>query len=123
MSLATWKKEFYRTPADKVSERNALEHSIKKWIGLLPKNRKKHNVRLGRYILSDIKNNILHINGGSCALCVCYVDDCAVCPLSTVGNARTIAPCHDEYLDAIDNGKVTPMIRLLRKAKKKGLNK
>lgn len=121
MSLATWRREFYRTPANEVSTNKALEHSIKKWTGLLPKNRKRHEVKLNDCTLRDAKGNILDIDGDSCALCMCYDDICMSCPLSIVSKDGITSPCHNEYLDAMNKNKVTPMIRLLKKAQKKGL--
>lgn len=119
MSLATWKKEFYRIPANKVSKRYALKHSIKKWIGLLPKNRKKHGVKLVSCILVDAKNNELCISGNSCALCEQYGDDCIECPLFSVNDYSAVTPCHDEYTLAMDTNRVVPMINLLRRAQQK----
>lgn len=121
MSLATWKKEFYRTPADKVSKDKALEHSIKKWTGLLPRNRKKHGVKFSLGELKDAKSNKFNIDSSSCALCVCYNStgvDCANCLLSSVSDDEH--PCNEVYEDAFDNNKITPMIKLLKKAQKKG---
>ena len=34
MSLKSWKAEFYPVTASRVSKKNALEHSLKKWEGL-----------------------------------------------------------------------------------------
>lgn len=33
MSLKSWKKEFYKIPANKVSKRFAIQRSLKKWTG------------------------------------------------------------------------------------------
>lgn len=117
MSLATWKREFYRTPANKVSKRYALQHSIKKWIGLLPKNRKKHNVKLSDCALRD-KHNLLDIDSLTCALCIRYSNACSLCPVSVVSTSE-FGNCNDEYEDAMNTNKVTPMIKLLRKAQQK----
>ena len=113
MSLTSWKKEFYKTPANKVSKRFALEHSLRKWIGLLPKNRKKHSVRLASGCLYEKNGYILDIDCDSCALCSHYfnhLDDCGDCPLSH-------ADCNYAYGVMFDN-KVVPMINLLKKALK-----
>lgn len=117
MSLATWKKEFYRIPANKVSKNDALAHSIKKWTGLLPRNRKKHNVQLSDCTLRD-KHNLLDINSRSCALCVCHKDVCVACPVFVVSTNK-LGNCDDEYIDAMNNRKVAPMIKLLKKAQQK----
>lgn len=110
MSLASWKREFYRTPADKISKRYALRHSFKKWTGLLVKNRKKHQVVLHDATLSDNNRNKLEIDGNSCALCLVH-HYCLVCPLRDCGNAYVSMSCEN---------KVSPMINLLRRAIKKG---
>lgn len=120
MSLASWKKEFYRTPANKVSKRYALKHSIKKWIGLLRKNKEKHDVTLYRNTLADTKDNELYIDSRSCALCEIYNDDCTECPLASVGNnTDLLSPCSRVYKIAIDTKIVIPMIKLLQKAQQK----
>lgn len=81
MSLASWKKEFYRKPANKVSKRYALRHSLRKWIGLRSCNRKKHDVSLyegGLINNSDITNedfddfdcvDFFKIDDSTCSLC------------------------------------------------------
>lgn len=121
MSLASWKKEFYRTPANKVSQRYALKHSIKKWVGLLSKNRRKHKVILESGILFDNTHNELYIGSESCALCERYCDEegfCGNCPLSFVINSSdnpSDNPCGDAYCAMFKN-KVAPMINLLKRA-------
>lgn len=106
MSLASWKREFYRISADKVSRRNALKHSLKKWVGLLSRNRKKHRVDLIDGILRDDEWNTFSIDIGSCALCKHYFYDCEQCP---------IVNCEKQF-DCLFDNRVVPMINLLRKA-------
>ena len=74
MSLASWKEEFYPTPAYACPCDQALEHSILKWTGLLPENLEKHKVFLDGQYLRDPEspNCALRIDGDSCALCVHY---------------------------------------------------
>lgn len=36
MSLDTWKAEFYSIPAEEVAAKDAIQHSLTKWIGLRP---------------------------------------------------------------------------------------
>lgn len=132
MSLSSWKKEFYRTPADKVSKKYALRHSLKKWIGLEPSNLKKHNVILvdgnvvvnrsykyiDRYYLDDVAN--LGIDASSCALCQHFYSgsECIGCPLADAGFCciKNESP----YEKFVDGESATPMIRALEKALKKG---
>lgn len=107
MSLASWKKEFYRKPADQVSKRNALQHSLRKWVGLLHENREKHGVQLHLAILHDSREEELDINSDSCALCHCVDSHCVMCPLIS---------CTKEYRELRYHGRPTPMIYLIKKA-------
>lgn len=136
MSLATWKREFYRTLAHKVSKRYAVQHSLKKWIGLKPFNRKKHNVSLydGKLMNnSDIKKiekddpnraiDYLEIDDDTCALCRhfqsynCHDKYNEECPLAEVGACCTN---DDSPFDLfVSSGRISPMIKALEKAKKK----
>lgn len=44
MSLITWKAKFYPEPANaRMSKRDALLHSLRKWEGLTKENLKKHD--------------------------------------------------------------------------------
>lgn len=83
MSIETWKKEFYPVSAtSRMSKKAAIEHSIKKWEGLLPENLKKHVVVLDR--CGDIHDDEIRfeISDQSCALCQKYMHKCCVkCPL------------------------------------------
>lgn len=83
MSIETWKKEFYPVSAtSRMSKKAAIEHSIKKWEGLLPENLKKHEVVINQY--GDIHDDEINfeICDGSCALCQKYwAEYCAKCPL------------------------------------------
>lgn len=97
MSLKSWKEEFYPVDAEDVSEEDALEHSLRKWIGVKPENLKKHNV-FKRYGLRHItdpndKYDYMNIDSESCALCYWHFynsrdnvdvdapDQCETCPL------------------------------------------
>jgi len=134
MSLATWKKEFYPIPASKCKKKDALEHSLQKWIGLRKKNTDKHDVRkYGMRIESKSdKYDDLLIACKSCSLCMFYlkehhIDKCDTCPLSI---ARGGFACDfmftSPYGTYQDSHNPEPMIKLIRKAirqsKKKGGN-
>lgn len=87
MSLSTWKKEFYPTEAKNVKEADAVEQSLRKWIGLRRKNLAKHGVRHDMditYLIGDGNYNMV-IDGDSCALCQHYLSlnfkPCSDCPL------------------------------------------
>ena len=90
MSLKTWKKEFLPVTEnlDKLSTLEAIEHSVKKWEGLLEENLYKHKVlvygappRVGWPGFQSIP-----INDETCALCAKFSgnrweDACSNCPL------------------------------------------
>lgn len=119
MSLASWKKEFYKTKANKVSKRFALRHSLRKWIGLLSKNRKKHRVSLRNGTLYDDNNNTLEIDAKSCALCFHHPTHCAECPVATIIR-DTACPCGVAFFEMRDNNRVLPMVKLLKKTLEEG---
>ncbi len=129
MSFESWCKEFYPVDADKVPEGNALKHSLRKWEGLLPKNLKRHGLRLDRsgsrvrlLSFAGTVREFLIIDSSSCALCVhfwpddpCSSDFCARCPLSKIPNAvcQTVG---SPWIIFVDTGEPLPMIRALRGA-------
>lgn len=116
MSLATWKKKYYPMPARECPAALALQFDRRKWIGLLPQNRKKHGVRLttdqgvAGLILTD-GTHTLAINGSCCASCLAH-HFCVDCPLFD---------CQDDSLwDAFVNRKaVRPMLEHIERAIKK----
>ena len=120
MSLATWKKEFYPVPASKVSKKNALAHSLKKWEGLLKKNLKKHDVDRCYDFISD-ENSFLDIDCTSCALCLHHdsnFPDCRDCSLyESLGRACS-SFYGAEYEAFTRNGNAKPMFFALRRAAK-----
>lgn len=78
MSLASWKKEFYPTTAERMrdaSDIQLVKHSLRKWRGALPENCKKHRVSYASWYIhqgeSDYRNTFL-FGGDSCALCMAY---------------------------------------------------
>lgn len=66
MSKSTWLREFYCTPADKLSRRHPstffILHSLHKWTGALKKNLRKHNLTEPPIAFDDL----------SCSLCAIY---------------------------------------------------
>lgn len=93
MSRETWIQEFYPTPADSVPENHAVEHSLRKWRGLLPENLERHDVSFRDFAHSS---NAPLVSAGACALCFHYRHDwrrprleCPDCPLAA------ISPCND----------------------------
>lgn len=128
MSLETWKKKFYQIePTKGMTEREAIEHSILKWTGLLSANLKKHRLTLN-YRDAEIhefrkKYNRFYISDSSCALCVKYINPqeffakCNSCPLNRVLGGRC-----DRYQNPYwiwrTNGDPKPMIQALKKSLK-----
>lgn len=101
MSLATWKKEFYPKSANsRMSKRDAILHSIRKWEGLRKENLRKHGLKFEIVSKSIVDKNgsEMEIDVSSCALCVKYyysnknLDRCVECPLQkTLGR-----PCDQD---------------------------
>lgn len=139
MSLASWKKEFF----PKMPKRGvvaALQHSIRKWKGLLPKNLKKHGVYNFYPGVEERDEHIgpsLEFSSQNCALCRIYYEPknagwdpgwdpgCERCPIYKLRGRS----CHLEWKKAHDEhpDSCLPMIKLLegvlkkyRKSQKKG---
>ena len=117
MSLATWKKEFYPVTASaaaKYSWLRAIDHSLRKWTGLLPKNLKKHGAHINAWgDIEDDTNAELTIDENSCSLCakadVRGSKNCARCPiLINVG-----VKCTDAFREFMYTQDPKPMIKLL----------
>ena len=119
MSLQTWKNEFYPIPADKCRKKDAVVHSLRKWIGFRPENLARHEMG----VLDIMGRGPLGADG--CALCHKFeFGDCELCPLAL---ARDGVPCNDAndeygedsespYSHFLDNGDPEPMIAFLEKA-------
>lgn len=122
MSLKTWKKEFYpKAPTKKMTVREALEHSIRKWEGLRPENLERHEVLRSKYYwLADEANmDTFDINADSCALCKkFYLMDyeCTDCPLYQQLGKRCDANDRSPYVIWRTKGNPEPMIKALKKA-------
>lgn len=115
MSLKSWKKEFYKRPADRTSKKFALQHSIRKWTGLLKKNLRKHNVSLEYKLLIDDNDSSLCINSRTCALCEHFLRpySCPDCPISW-------EECRSKYSTFRIKGSALPMLNLLKAALRTG---
>lgn len=115
MSLATWKAEFYPIEADEVAIKDAIDHSLQKWLGLLPENLKKHNVTILDKCVQDLDDDrydpdYIVVGSESCSLCHHYHTDdptdededgdevyCELCPLYKVrGNVACDAERAEE---------------------------
>jgi hypothetical protein len=89
MSLDTWKAEFYPITAKECPVEQAIEHSLRKWLGLRPEALQQHGVRItcGNLANETGDGRIFLISSSSCALCALhYAEDddqpCASCPLA-----------------------------------------
>ena len=85
MSIKTWKAEFYPTkPTKRMSKKDAILHSLRKWEGLTKENLDKHGLDIICGNLYDENDDEFEINSDTCSLCVKYwhgEDECATCPL------------------------------------------
>jgi hypothetical protein len=138
MSIKTWKKEFYPTPANKVSERFALQHSLRKWLGLRKSALKRHNLYIHRGELYANESHALGdakfvADSSTCSLCVRYITylstsraasfACGNCPLYL---SRGEVPCYGSftvgkeetspYMSLVEKDDPEPMIKALQKA-------
>jgi hypothetical protein len=106
MSFETWMKEFYpvdaRYVACALSEREAIAHSLQKFIGLRHENLARHDVKLNtdfstKFVYDGCKKPTylgtdgLYINVFSCSLCMRFMTpdgdtDCYKCPIVKSGN-------------------------------------
>lgn len=108
-----------------MSRIEAIEHSIRKWTGMLPKNLETHGVEIwGRDLVARTKTGLgtttLTIDSQSCALCALYYDDglCSDCPLyKSLGDTK----CDAEgapFVMWLNTDDVKPMIKSLKEALK-----
>ena len=137
MSMKTWKAKYYPVVASKVSKKNALQHSLQKWLGLLPSVLKKHGLWAADSCIGNVieirGDNVhlgdegdLEINWSTCALCHHFAyksdadnDCCAGCPLNEVLGE----PCDSSddngdspYWTFVCHNDPKPMIAGLKKA-------
>lgn len=98
MSWETWQAEFY--PKDAIHTevgREAIEHSLQKWRGLIPENLQKHGIDQRGAGLYEGTDFCLLITSSTCSLCIHYWDEyaeecCETCPLAKTG----WTPCDQE---------------------------
>lgn len=126
MSFKTWKKEFYPRPANtRMSVRGAIEHSLRKWQGLSPRNLKKHGMEITAGLFGPLReiNEIGHtevgmsIDSATCALCQMYVDRtgyCDECPLFKSLGHRCDSMYSQGPYNVFPRKGPGPMIRALR---------
>lgn len=120
-----WLKKFYPKPANKVSKKDAVNHSLKKWQGLLEI--KSYGIlRMNTDSKGHFgKDFYLVVDDSSCALCAHFIDEdteCPKCPLSIVrGGAKCATKRDDEEMSPYDlytkKNNPKPMIKWLEVAK------
>lgn len=121
MSIRSWKRKFYPVPASKVKERDALDHSIRKWEGLQPEALEKHGLdSIGGVLFERGTAREFEIHTGTCALCQHYLGgfNCIECPLSKLRDGQRCDCGRNNpwgHFGIRNNAK--PMLRLLKKAK------
>lgn len=91
MSAKTWLEEHYPVSAEKMTifgtDKELVQHALRKWSGLLPEALTKHGLDLEGNIVFNSDEPVIRINGSTCALCIKYVFDadaflaCKECPL------------------------------------------
>jgi len=122
MSLKSWKKIYYPVPAKKVSKRNAIAHSLRKWQGLFRSILREHGLRRDGVDIVGCKGEgtTFGVGADNCALCARYISTvsdehrrCAECPLLEF----TGEGCRDGQWTAFSLcGNPRPMIKALKKA-------
>lgn len=116
MSIATWKKEFY-SPISKVSKKNAVQHSLTKWIGLRPENIEKHDLEINLYseVYDPESMREFGINDTSCALCKWhqYSNEgcCETCPFVVHLGRTCDKDEHSPFFAWEENHDPEPMIK------------
>lgn len=91
MSIETWEEEFMPVPAyAEMSTLEAIEHSIRKWVGLREENLRRHGLSQDEDLIMENRGHgYTYINDTSCALCIKFLSDrhrtsvssCVRCPL------------------------------------------
>lgn len=112
MNMKSWMEEFYPVAAYECEEAEALEHSHKKWTGLLPENLAKHEIMPEEFYNSAVISDGEHafwIDSSTCALCRIYELKCLQCPLIN---------CRAEYAAWLESYDPVPMISLIEHASK-----
>ena len=121
MSLKTWKKEFYPISANRVKKHDAIAHSLRKLIGLLPENLGRHDCLINNLTVlytTDRPYDGLPIDSRTCALCRIYGGDCEDCPLFKLHDTRCNEPVMERpslYHQFTYHNNPKPMIAALKK--------
>ena len=134
LTFKDWKAKYYPVEAREVPKKEAIQHSLTKWLGLRPKTLAKYGLEadgIGLYGIGTNKS-LFYVDASNCALCYHYwdardnvdVSPCRRCPLYKVRGAS----CDSELLGekrspcksfAREPYTPEPMIKLLRQAARK----
>jgi len=127
MSIESWKEEFYPVSARECAPDEEIEHSLKKWKGLLIENVNKHGLVYSFGDLKEVESPVIFpIDNTTCALCVKYhtrydeeeEESCKECPIVIA----TGVVCYDAaspyrgstpWFEWIGNHNPKPMIKML----------
>lgn len=131
MSLKTWKKEYYSSPAaptcrwpqQGMSQLEAAKLSLKKWKGLRGANLMEHNCTLSGGVLYGGDGSEFNLSAPNCHLCAVNDPECDQCVLSKVrGGVRCSNQMTKEFESPwramVKDNDVEPMIFWLKKAVK-----
>lgn len=119
MTIKSWKEENYPIDAKDLresSDRECIEHSLKKFEGTKKENLKKHNVILYKgdiYFTNGL--TCFSFNGLTCALCQKYClreSSCSNCPLSKIG--KQCSASESPWKIFLKDNNPIPMIRALK---------
>lgn len=124
MSLETWKDEYYPVDAGEVRKDDALDHSLRKWTGLLPENLARHGAVLedfgcGVRVTAEGGTDSFRMDGLTCALCATH--ECKECPLKVIGGEECDPDdCHAPTVYRTFHATLNPqpMIELMTRVKK-----
>ena len=125
MSSRSWEEEFYPLSASRVSEKDALDHSIRRCTGLLVENMDRHRLKIGSdhnlVSKSRFRFSWFPVQACSCALCLHHLDriGCGRCPLVRSGELC----CNDKHSPWKAwrrTGDVRPLLAALNRAKEWG---
>lgn len=120
MSYRTWEKKFYpKSASTKMSVRDAIKHSLRKWTGLLPENLEAHGLKQDVRDIEDKKTGVAHlyIDSSTCALChqfIMVTSNCDGCPLRQSLGHRCDVP-GAPYGKFINHNDARPMVNSLQK--------
>lgn len=124
MSLSAWIKKYYSVKADSpdlATDKQRLQHSLRKWIGLRRGILKRHRLTVVSATVHDSKGNTFVISSGTCALCEEHLSNtgCGKCPLVKVRGHDCGSGDRSPYSVFYSKSDPEPMIALIKAAMEK----